>query len=58
MELIKCDFCGRIFKGNYLNKLKLSGLDLKTDYQLNADVCNDCAKDIYKLINKVEYNRK
>jgi hypothetical protein len=58
MELIKCDFCGRVFEGSYLNKLKLSGLNLKTAFQLSADVCNDCAKDTYKMINKVEYSRK
>jgi hypothetical protein len=58
MDLIECDFCGRIFKGNYLNKLKLSGINLKNAFELNADVCHDCAKDLYKTISRIKYNRK
>jgi hypothetical protein len=34
MDLIQCDFCGRIFKSNSLNKLKLHGLDMKEAFEL------------------------
>jgi hypothetical protein len=52
MQLIKCDFCGSVFKGAYLNSLKLSGLHLNDKLEIDIDVCNDCAKDIFKLIDK------
>jgi hypothetical protein len=50
MNLIRCDFCGRI-SNTRMNKLVLDGLCLKENLKIEADVCHDCAKGLYSKID-------